>query len=75
MQVFCLIGDLEPTHLQIGLELLRIIKDDLGLTPPRKCLDFLLHSCANAKDLDSARLIWKEYEAADLPHNILNFLR
>ncbi|POO00467.1 Pentatricopeptide repeat [Trema orientale] len=74
-EVFCLIGDLEPSHLQMGLDLLRVIKDDLGLTPPRKCLDFLLHACANAKDLVNAQLIWKEYEAADLPHNILNFLR
>ncbi|KAF4395902.1 hypothetical protein G4B88_028072 [Cannabis sativa] len=73
--VFCLIGDLESTHLQIGLELLKVVKENLGLSPPRKCLDFLLHACANAKDLDNARLIWKEYDAVGLPHNILNFIR
>ncbi|KAF4394589.1 hypothetical protein F8388_020414 [Cannabis sativa] len=74
-KVFCLIGDLESTHLQIGLELLKVVKENLGLSPPRKCLDFLLHACANAKDLDNARLIWKEYDAVGLPHNILNFIR
>ncbi|KAM6553705.1 hypothetical protein CsatB_014467 [Cannabis sativa] len=74
-EVFCLIGDLESTHLQIGLELLKVVKENLGLSPPRKCLDFLLHACANAKDLDNARLIWKEYDAVGLPHNILNFIR
>lgn len=74
VQVFSLIGSSDE-HLQIGLDLLKVVKDDLGLTPPRKCLDFLLHACANAKDLDNARLIWGEYEAAGLPYNILNFLR
>ncbi|KAJ7981614.1 Pentatricopeptide repeat-containing protein [Quillaja saponaria] len=41
-EVFSLIAQSEHTHLQIGLYLLRVIKDELGLFPSRKCLDFLL---------------------------------
>lgn len=74
-EVFSLIGESEPTYLQIGLDLLQVIKDELCLSPSRKCLDFLLSACVNAKDLQSSLLIWKEYEAAGLPHNILSFLR
>ncbi|KAL5540016.1 hypothetical protein UlMin_043971 [Ulmus minor] len=74
-EVFSLIGDLEPTHLQTGIDLLRIVKNEFGITPPRKSLDFLLHACVNAKSLQNAQIVWKEYQAAGLPHNILNFLR
>ncbi|ONI13099.1 hypothetical protein PRUPE_4G202300 [Prunus persica] len=74
-QVFALIAESESTHLQLGLDLLHAIKNELGLTPSRKCLDFLLHACANAKDLRNSKLIWKEYEAAGLPYNTLSFIR
>ncbi|KAJ7948482.1 Pentatricopeptide repeat-containing protein [Quillaja saponaria] len=74
-EVFSLIAESEQTHLQIGLDLLRVIKDELGLLPSRKCLDFLLNACASAKDLHNTRLIWIEYEAAGLPYNVLTFLR
>ncbi|KAL5540025.1 hypothetical protein UlMin_043980 [Ulmus minor] len=74
-EVFSLIGDLEPSHLQTGIDLLRIVKNEFGITPPRKSLDFLLHACVNAKSLQNAQIVWKEYQAAGLPHNILNFLR
>lgn len=74
-EVFSLVGESESSHLQIGLDLLRVIKDELCLSPSRKCLDFLLSACANAKDLQSSLLIWKEYQAAGLPYNVLSFLR
>lgn len=61
--------------MQLGLDLLHAMKNELGITPSRKCLDFLLHACGNAKDLKNARLIWKEYEATGLPYNTLSFLR
>lgn len=73
--MFCLIGDSDPTYLQMGLDLLRVVKNDFGITPSRKCLDFLLHACVNAKDLRNSKLVWKEYKEAGLPYNILNFLR
>nr|XP_023876966.1 pentatricopeptide repeat-containing protein At4g04790, mitochondrial-like [Quercus suber] len=74
-EVFSQVGESESTHLQIGLDLLQVIKDELCLSPSRKCLDFLLNACVNAKDLQSSLLIWKEYQAAGLPYNVLSFLR
>ncbi|XP_056167549.1 pentatricopeptide repeat-containing protein At4g04790, mitochondrial-like isoform X2 [Syzygium oleosum] len=65
----------ETTRLQMGLDLLQVIKNDLGLAPSRKVLDALLSACVSTKDLDKSLLIWKEYQAADLPYNILSFLR
>ncbi|XP_028237932.1 pentatricopeptide repeat-containing protein At4g04790, mitochondrial-like isoform X2 [Glycine soja] len=59
----------------IGLDLLWAIKDELGLMPSRQCLDFLLSACANAGDLNNARLIWREYEVAGFPYNVLSYLR
>ncbi|KAK7262647.1 hypothetical protein RJT34_30222 [Clitoria ternatea] len=73
--VFSLIAASESTHLQIGLDLLWAIKDELGLMPSRQCLDFLLSACANAGDLNNARLIWREYEVAGFPYNVLSYLR
>ncbi|KAG4980450.1 hypothetical protein JHK85_034408 [Glycine max] len=68
-KVFSLIAVSEFTHLQIGLDLLWAIKDELGLMASRQCLDFLLSACANAGDLNNARLIWREYEVAGFPYN------
>ncbi|XP_022634392.1 pentatricopeptide repeat-containing protein At4g04790, mitochondrial isoform X2 [Vigna radiata var. radiata] len=73
--VFSAIAASEATHLQIGLDLLWAIKDELGLRPSRQCLDFLLSACANAGDLNNARLIWREYEIAGFPYNVLSYLR
>eukprot|EP00256_Glycine_max_P042171 XP_006592494.1 pentatricopeptide repeat-containing protein At4g04790, mitochondrial isoform X3 [Glycine max] len=73
--VFSLIAVSEFTHLQIGLDLLWAIKDELGLMASRQCLDFLLSACANAGDLNNARLIWREYEVAGFPYNVLSYLR
>ncbi|CAL0333812.1 unnamed protein product [Lupinus luteus] len=73
--VFSLIAESQSTHLQIGLDLLWAIKDELSLVPSRQCLDFLLTSCANAGDLNNARLIWREYEVAGYPYNVLSYLR
>ncbi|KAK3419765.1 hypothetical protein EUGRSUZ_G00523 [Eucalyptus grandis] len=65
----------ETTLLQMGFNLLQVIKNDLGLAPSRKVLDVLLSACVSTKDMDKSILIWKEYQAADLPYNILSFLR
>ncbi|KAK3001078.1 hypothetical protein RJ639_022249 [Escallonia herrerae] len=74
-EVFCQIAETEPSNVQIGLDLLQAIKEDFGLHPSRKTLDFLLSACVKAKDLQSAFLIWKEYKTAGLPYNVLSFLR
>lgn len=73
--VFSRIAESQSTHLQIGLDLLWAIKDELGLVPSRQCLDFLLTACANTGDLNNARLIWREYEVAGFPYNVLSYLR
>ncbi|XP_044465617.1 pentatricopeptide repeat-containing protein At4g21880, mitochondrial isoform X2 [Mangifera indica] len=74
-EVFSLIAETEPVDLQIGLDLFQVIKNDLGIAPSRKCLDFLLSACVSAKDLQTSHLIWKEYEKAGLPYNVFSLLR
>lgn len=74
-QVFCQVVEIEPVDLQFGLDLLRAIKEELGLVPSRKSLDFLLGACTSANDLQSSILIWKEYLTAGLPYNVLSFVR
>ncbi|XVF77629.1 hypothetical protein PTKIN_Ptkin14bG0061600 [Pterospermum kingtungense] len=74
-EVFSVIAEREPTDTQIGLALLQAIKNELGLSPSRKSLDFLLNACVSAKDLQNSLLIWNEYQAAGLPYNVLTFLR
>ncbi|XP_020876623.1 pentatricopeptide repeat-containing protein At4g04790, mitochondrial isoform X3 [Arabidopsis lyrata subsp. lyrata] len=74
-EVFWAIAETEPTKVQLGMDLLRFMKDELGFVPSRKCLDFLLHACVNAKDLEHGLLVWKEYQSAALPCNVLSFLR
>ncbi|XP_077219866.1 pentatricopeptide repeat-containing protein At4g04790, mitochondrial-like [Tasmannia lanceolata] len=74
-QIFCQIWEIEPTDLEIGLDLLQAVKEEVGLCPSRTSLDFLLSACVGAKDPDSARLIWDEYPKAGLPFNILTSLR
>lgn len=61
--------------MQFGVKLLQAIKDELGLRPSRKTLDFLLTACVNSNDLETCFLIWREYQEADLPYNVLSFLR
>lgn len=73
-EIFCQIAQTDPPDVQIGLDLLQFIKDELGLPPSRKCFDFLLGACVNARDLKRAHLIWKEYENAGLPYNVLSYL-
>ncbi|KAJ8436219.1 hypothetical protein Cgig2_006906 [Carnegiea gigantea] len=74
-EVFSHIADMDPADLQFGMNFLKAIKKNLKLHPSRKCLDFLLSACVNAKDICSSQLVWKEYEAAGLPYNILSYLR
>lgn len=71
--MFCVLA--EKTDMQFGLSLLKAIKEELGVTPPRKALDFLLSGCANSKDAKASFVIWKEYELAGLPYNVLCYLR
>lgn len=61
--------------MQFGLDLLEAIKNEVGIRPSRKSLDFLLSACTSAKDANASFLIWKEYERADLPYNVLSFVR
>ncbi|OVA11163.1 Pentatricopeptide repeat [Macleaya cordata] len=74
-QVFAQIPEAEPTALEIGLDLLRAIKEEVGLRPSRTSLDFLLAACVSAKDGPHAWLIWEEYQKAGLLYNVLSFLR
>lgn len=74
-EVFCIYAELEPTDMQFGLDLLGAIKNEVGIRPSRKSLDFLLSACTSAKDANASFLIWKEYERADLPYNVLSFVR
>ncbi|PKU85832.1 Pentatricopeptide repeat-containing protein [Dendrobium catenatum] len=74
-QVFSGIWSDEPTNLEIGMELLRAIKEELHLCVGRISLDFLLSTCVKAKDPVRAQLVWSEYVHAGLPYNILTFLR
>ncbi|XP_058730510.1 pentatricopeptide repeat-containing protein At4g21880, mitochondrial-like [Vicia villosa] len=73
--VYSLIAGSSSSRLQFGLDLLWAIKDELGLVPSRQCLDFLLSACANSGDLNNARLIWREYEVAGFPYNVLSYVR
>ncbi|CAN0899912.1 Pentatricopeptide repeat-containing protein At4g04790, mitochondrial [Linum grandiflorum] len=74
-EFFATIADTEPADVEMGMKLLKIVKNELGLSPSRKSLDFLLHTCGKAKDLVNARSVWKEYETAHLPCNVLSYLR
>ncbi|KAJ0104845.1 hypothetical protein Patl1_19633 [Pistacia atlantica] len=58
----------EPTDSQFGLDLLRIMKNELDLALLPECFDFLLSVCVKEKNLQISRLIWKEYETAGLPY-------
>ncbi|KAL0712781.1 hypothetical protein Bca4012_019759 [Brassica carinata] len=59
-EVFWAIAETEPTEVKLGMALLRYMKEELGFVPSRKCLDFLLHACVNAKDMQNGLLVWKE---------------
>ncbi|KAL1201774.1 Pentatricopeptide repeat-containing protein [Cardamine amara subsp. amara] len=74
-EVFRSIAETEPSDVKLGLDLVSFMKEELELCPSRKCLDFLLHACVNAKDKQNALLVWKEYQFAELPYNVLNYLR
>ncbi|KAG6387397.1 hypothetical protein SASPL_152584 [Salvia splendens] len=73
-EVFCLCAEHEPTDMHFGLNLLEAVKEEVGVRPSRKSLDFLLSACTSAKDTKSSFLIWKEYERAGLPYNVLSFV-
>ncbi|KAJ0048738.1 hypothetical protein Pint_17054 [Pistacia integerrima] len=58
----------EPTDSQFGLDLLRIMKNELDLALLPECFDCLLSVCVKEKNLQISRLIWKEYETAGVPY-------
>ncbi|GAU46174.1 hypothetical protein TSUD_93610 [Trifolium subterraneum] len=72
---YAVIAGSESPHLQFGMDLLWAIKDELGLVPSRQCLDFLLSACAQSKDLNNTRLVWREYEVCGYPYNVLSYVR
>ncbi|KFK28771.1 hypothetical protein AALP_AA7G044600 [Arabis alpina] len=74
-EVFRSIAETKCSNVNLGLDLVSFMKEELGLSPSRKCLDFLLHACVNAKDKQNALVVWKEYQFAELPYNVLNYLR
>ncbi|KAL4566833.1 hypothetical protein LXL04_030958 [Taraxacum kok-saghyz] len=74
-EVFYEIAITEPSDVQFGLDLLKEIKEDIGIRPSRKSLDFLLSACVNAKDLERSFLVWKEYKTAGLPYSVLTSVR
>ncbi|XP_020103788.1 pentatricopeptide repeat-containing protein At4g04790, mitochondrial-like isoform X2 [Ananas comosus] len=74
-QMFSHIWETEPVNLKIGMQLLRAIKEELGLQLSRTSLDFLLSTCVKAKDAKCAWEIWSEYETSGLLYNVLTFLR
>jgi pentatricopeptide repeat protein len=74
-EVFKSIAETESSDVKVGLDLVSFMKEELELCPSRKCLDFLLHACVNAKDKQSALLVWEEYQCAELPYNVINYLR
>jgi hypothetical protein len=49
--------------LQFGLDLLDLIKKEVGRVPSQ-CLNYLLSACAKSRDLNKANLVWKEYALA-----------
>ena len=73
--MFKSIAETESSDVKVGLDLVSFMKEELELCPSRKCLDFLLHACVNAKDKQSALLVWEEYQCAELPYNVINYLR
>ncbi|KAJ0239383.1 Double-stranded RNA-binding domain [Hirschfeldia incana] len=74
-KVFNSIAETEPSDVKLGVDLLSFMQEELRLCPSRKGLDFLLHACVNAKDKQTALVVWKEYQFAELPYNVLNYLR
>eukprot|EP00268_Persea_americana_P043572 TRINITY_DN4385_c1_g1_i5.p1 TRINITY_DN4385_c1_g1~~TRINITY_DN4385_c1_g1_i5.p1 ORF type:complete len:150 (+),score=19.55 TRINITY_DN4385_c1_g1_i5:1054-1503(+) len=74
-QIFSQISDTEPTDLESGMYLLQAIKEELHLCPSRTSLDFLLSTCASARDPHHAQLIWEEYQKANLCFNVMTYLR
>nr|GEV74476.1 pentatricopeptide repeat-containing protein At4g04790, mitochondrial-like [Tanacetum cinerariifolium] len=73
-EVFSQIAETEPTDVQFGLDLLEAIKD-IGIRPSRRSLDFLFSACVFARDLERSYIVWKEYQNAGLPYNVLTSVR
>lgn len=74
-QIFCHVSNMEPVKLETGMQLLRALKEELVFHVSRTGLDFLLSMCVKAGDSTMAMAVWKEYESAGLPYNVLTRLR
>jgi pentatricopeptide repeat protein len=66
---------MEPVKLETGMQLLDALKKELGFDVSRTSLDFLLSMCVKARDSRTAMVVWKEYEEAGLPYNVVTKLR
>lgn len=62
------------TYLQFGLDLLDLIKKELGLVPSQTCLDVLLKLCALSEDLNNANLVWREFASAKCLYTTFSYL-
>lgn len=63
-----------PTYLRFGLDLLDLIKKELDLDPSKMCLDILLSLCAISRDVNNAKLVWREYVLAERPYDELSYM-
>ncbi|KAK1280861.1 Pentatricopeptide repeat-containing protein [Acorus gramineus] len=73
-QIYNQISGMDSPDLEVGLKILQHLKE-LKIRPSRTSLDFLLSACVTARDSQSAQLIFKEYQSAGFPFNVLTYLR
>ncbi|CAH9107923.1 unnamed protein product [Cuscuta epithymum] len=74
-EIFFLLAEKQPTDLEFGWNMLQAVKNELGVLPSRKGLDFLLSACLSSNGSPICFKIWEEYPKAGLPYNTLNYLR
>ncbi|KAF3337055.1 pentatricopeptide repeat-containing protein [Carex littledalei] len=74
-QIFCHVRNMESVKVETCMQLLHALKEELGFQVSRTSLDFLLSMCVKARDSKTAMIVWKEYESAGLPYNVLTKLR
>lgn len=74
-QIFCHVRNMQSVKVETCMQLLHALKEELGFQVSRTSLDFLLSMCVKARDSETAMIVWKEYESAGLPYNVLTKLR
>ncbi|KAK1326660.1 Pentatricopeptide repeat-containing protein [Acorus calamus] len=73
-QIYNQISGMDSPDLEVGLKILQHLKE-LKIRSSRTSLDFLLSACVTARDSQYAQLIFKEYQNAGFPFNVLTYLR